>query len=55
MKTVGKFAMIAESRLNKQTAAKDDYAANEEEVEEQIEEENVKKTARENTAGVPIL
>ena len=43
MTTVGKFATIPESRLGKQMAANDDAAANEEEVEEQIEEDNVER------------
>jgi hypothetical protein len=54
MTTVGKFVTLPESRLSKQTAAKDDAAANEEEVEEQIEADDVKKTARNNTAGVSM-
>ncbi len=53
MKTVAKTATIPESRLSQQIAANDDAAANEEEVEEQIEEDNVKKAARENTISVP--
>jgi len=52
MKTVGKSATIPESRLSKQIATNDDAAANEEEVEEQIEEDNVKKAARENGTGI---
>jgi hypothetical protein len=54
MNTVGRSAMIAESRFSKELAANDDFAANEEEVEEQIEEQNVEKTARENETGAPI-
>ena len=54
MTTVGKFVTLSESRLSKQTAAKDDAAANEEEVEEQIEADDVKKAARNNTAGVSM-
>ena len=54
MRVVGKFAPIPKSRLSKQMATNDDAAANEEEVEEQIEEENVEKTARENETGAPI-
>jgi NCAIR mutase (PurE)-related protein len=53
MKNVGRSATIAESRLSKQIATNDDAAANEEEVEEQIEEDNVEKAARENGTGVP--
>jgi hypothetical protein len=53
MKTVGKSATIPKSRLSKQIATNDDAAANEEEVEEQIEEDNVEKAARENRTGVP--
>jgi hypothetical protein len=57
MKTVGKSATIPESRLSKQIATNDDAAANEEQVEEQIEEDNVKKAARENGTGIlaPIM
>jgi hypothetical protein len=55
MKTVGKSATIPESRLSKQIATNDDAAANEEEVEGQIEEDNVEKAARENRSGVPTL
>ncbi len=55
MRVVGKFAPIPKSRLSKQMATNDDAAANEDEVEEQIEEENVEKTARENETGAPIL
>lgn len=54
MNAVGRSAMIAESGLSKQIATNDDAAANEEEVEEQIEEENVEKTAHENETGAPI-
>jgi hypothetical protein len=53
MKNVGKFATIPESRLSKPIATNDDAAANAEEVEEQIEEDNVEKAARENRSGVP--
>jgi hypothetical protein len=53
MKTVEKSATISESRLSKQIATIDDAAANEEEVEEQIEEDNVEKAARENGTGAP--
>jgi hypothetical protein len=54
MKTVGRSATIPESRLSKQIATIGDAAANEEEVEEQIEEDNVKRVARENATGLPI-
>ena len=54
MMVVGTLAPIPKSRLSKQMATNDDAAANEEEVEEQIEEENVEKTARENETGAPI-
>ena len=54
MKPVGMSATIPESRLRKQIATKDDAAANAEEVEEQIEEDNVEKAARENETGAPI-
>ena len=46
--------IVLEFRLSKQTAARDDAASNEEEVDEQIEEDDVKKTARENGTGFPI-
>jgi hypothetical protein len=52
MTTVGKFAPIPESRSSKQIATNDDAAANEEEVEEQIEEDNVDKAALENRSRV---
>ena len=42
-----------ESRLSKKIAANDDTAANEEEVEEQIEEDNVEQKARENATALP--
>ena len=54
MKTVGRSATIPEFRLS-QIAANDDAATNLEEVEEQIEEENVKKAARENAIGIPAI
>lgn len=54
MMVVGTLAPISNSRLSRQMATNDDAAANEEEVEEQIEEENVEKTARENETGAPI-
>jgi hypothetical protein len=54
MNTVGRSAMISESRLGKQLATKDDSAANEEEVEQQIEEDNVERVAREIAPGLPI-
>ena len=54
MKTVGRSATISQSPLSKQLATSDDAAANEEEVEEQIEERNVEKTARENETGGPM-
>jgi hypothetical protein len=53
MKTVGTSATIPESRLCKQIATNDDAAANQEEVDEQIEEDNVEKAARENETRVP--
>jgi len=53
VKTVGTSATIPESRLSKQIATNDDAAANEEEVDEQIEEDNVEKAARENETRVP--
>ena len=54
MTTVGKFATIPESRSSKLVATNDDAAANEEEVEEQIEDDSVQKAARENATGSPI-
>ena len=53
MKTVGKSANILESQLSQQIGANDDAVAIEEEVQEQMEEDNVKKAARENAKGVP--
>jgi regulatory protein YycH of two-component signal transduction system YycFG len=53
MKNVGKSATIPDSRLSEQIATNDDAAANEEEVNEQIEEDNVEKAARENETRVP--
>jgi hypothetical protein len=44
---------IPESQLSKKIAAKNDAAANEEEVEEQIEEDNVAQKARENATALP--
>jgi|CZKD01.1.fsa_nt_gi hypothetical protein len=55
MKTAGRSATISYSRLGKHMAANDDAAANEEEVEEQIEADNVKRVACENAIGFPIL
>lgn len=57
MKADREFAPIAESRLSKQLKEEDDAAANEEEVEEKIEEDNVEKNARENGtgAGLPMI
>jgi len=54
MKTVGRSATISGFLLIKQMAANDDSAANEEEVEEQIEEDNVERVAREIAPGLPI-
>lgn len=51
MKTGGNAATISKFRLSKPIATNDDAAANEQEVEEQIEEENVEKAARENRTG----
>ena len=57
MKTVETSAPVKESRLCQQISINDDATANEEEVEEQIEEDRVEKAARENRAGdsVPIM
>jgi NCAIR mutase (PurE)-related protein len=40
--------------LNQQIGTNDDVVAIEEEVQEQIEEDNVEKAARENARGVPV-
>jgi len=53
MTMVRKFATIPESRLSKRTATDDDAAANQEEIAQQIEEDNVKKQAGENVTGGP--
>jgi hypothetical protein len=42
------------SRLSKRIANNDDAAANEEEVEDQIQEDQVKRTARESAASFPM-
>lgn len=55
MKTVAESAMIPESRLSRQIATNDNAATNLEEVEEQIEEDNVKKAAHENAIGIPAM
>ena len=57
MKTVETAAMIKESRLSQQISIDGDATANEEEVEEQIEEDNIEKAAGENRTGdsVPIM
>jgi NCAIR mutase (PurE)-related protein len=54
MKTVGKSANILESRLSQHIERNDDVVAIEEEIQEQIEEDNVEKAARENATGVPV-
>ena len=54
MKNVEKSVTVAASRLSRQMATNDDAAANEEDVEEQIEEEDVEKAALENRSDVPI-
>jgi|SRR5271166_4360948 len=54
MKTVRRYATIPEFRLS-QMAANDNAATNLEEVEGQIEEDNVKKAARENAIGIPAM
>jgi NCAIR mutase (PurE)-related protein len=54
MKTVEKSATIPESRLSQQIGTNDDVVAIEEEVQEQIEEDNVERAARENATGVPV-
>lgn len=55
MKTVVESAMIPESRSSRQIATNDNAATNLEEVEEQIEEDNVKKAAHENAIGIPAI
>jgi hypothetical protein len=54
MQIVGKSATIPESRLSKQIATNDDAAADEQEVEDQIEEDNGEKATRKNGTGVPV-
>jgi hypothetical protein len=54
MKTVRRSATIPEFRLS-QMAANNNAATNLEEVEGQIEEDNVKKAARENAIGTPAM
>ena len=54
MKNVEKSATIQEPRLSQQIATNDDVADNEEEIDEQIEEGNVEKAARENATGFPV-
>ncbi len=53
MKNVRNSVTIPESRLSRKIATNDDAAANEEEVEEQIEEDNIEKKARENATALP--
>jgi hypothetical protein len=53
MKNVQRSVTISESGLSKQMAANDDSAADEEEVDEQIEGDNVEKEARENGTIAP--
>ncbi len=55
MKTVGTSVTIPKSRLGKQISVNDNAAANEQEVEEQIEEDNVERAADENGTCVPVL
>jgi len=54
MKTVAESAMIPETRSSGQIATNDNAGTNLEEVEEQIEEDNVKKAAHENTISIPL-
>ncbi len=54
MKTVAESAMTPESRSSTQIATNDN-AANLEEIEEQIEEDNVKKAAHKNAIGIPAM
>jgi hypothetical protein len=53
MKIVGNAAEIQESRLSQQSATNDNVAANEQEVDERIEEGKVENAARENATSVP--
>jgi len=57
MTTAGKFAAVSKSELSKKLAANDNAAANEQEVEEKIEEDTVEKEARENRtdARLPFM
>jgi hypothetical protein len=54
MKVVETSANILESRLNRQIGTSDDVVAIAEEVQEQVEEDNVERAARENATGVPV-
>lgn len=49
----GKVSSDPEARLSKQIATNDDATANQEEVEEQIEGDNVEEAARENETSGP--
>lgn len=51
---MAKTAIVPESRLSSQITTNDNAAANREEVEEQIEEDSVKKAAHENETGVSV-
>jgi hypothetical protein len=53
MKNARKSVTIFKSPLSKEIAAKDDAAANAEEVEEQMEEDNVEKKAAEDATAIP--
>src|SRR5277367_4119912 len=55
MKIAGNVSTISESRLSQQMAASDDVAANEEEVEEQIEKDRVERAARATGLPMPIM
>jgi hypothetical protein len=54
MRAMGKSATVPEAQLSKQIATNDDAAANQQEVEEQIEGDNVEKKAHENRTGSPV-
>jgi len=51
---VAKTAIVPEFRFSRQIATNDNAATSAEEVEEQIEEDNVKRAARENATAFPV-
>jgi hypothetical protein len=54
MKTAGKNSMTPEARLSKQIETNDDVAAIKEEVEDQIDEENVERAAKNATDSAAL-